>query len=336
MVWGHKKISAVVLIALIIIGIIIWPKGGSPVLTEAAKTQDVVKTVSVTGEIDSDNIANLTFQFGGKLVYLGAKEGDTVKKGQAIASLDQNQLQASFRQAQQDFTAAKAASDQYYDSHHNATESYDEKVQRTALDAAQNKAYDQMMKVQQDLNNSTLYSPIDGIVTSTGADAIGVNVTPATVFTVTDPTSLVFNMDVDETDVGQVKNNQNITVTLDAFPNDPVYLTVNSIAFVSHSTTSGGNAFTVKAKVPAGSGYRVGMNGNADIVIARKNDVLTIPSSSILDDNYIYVKNGDKFEKRKVKLGLQSDTLAEVLSGVSQGETVAVDPSTVPQNLISK
>lgn len=334
--WGHKKISLVVFIALLIVGFLVWPKGAKPILTEVAKNQDVVKTVSVTGKIDSDSINNLTFQFGGKIIYLGAKEGDSVKKWQAIASLDQNQLQASFRQAQQDFIAAKAASQQYYDNHTNATESNEEKVQRTAIDAAQNKAYDQMMKVQQDLNNSTLYSPIDGILTSMGVNSTGVNVTSATVFTVTDPAALTFNMDVDETDVGSVKSGQDVTVTLDAFPNNPVKLSIQNIAFVSHTTTSGGNAFAVKAIIPSNSGYRIGMNGNADIIVAKKNNVLAIPASSIFDDNYVYVKNDGSFEKRKVRLGLQSDTLAQVLEGVSDGEIVAIDPSTVPQNLIKK
>jgi len=51
------------------------------------------------------------------------KLGDTVKKYQIIVSLDQTQLQATFRQAQQDFVAAKAASQQYYDDHTSGTES---------------------------------------------------------------------------------------------------------------------------------------------------------------------------------------------------------------------
>ncbi len=330
LILNHKKISIPLILILIVLVVILFPKGEKTILTDTVKKQDVVKTVSVTGKISSENIVNLTFQFGGKLIYLGAKEGDTVEKWQAIASLDKNVLEASFRQAQQDFTAARAASDQYYDGHKNATESYPEKVARTALDATQNKAYDQMMKVQQDLNNSTLYSPIDGILTSSGADTAGVNITALTVFTITDPTSLVFNMDVDETDVGSVRVNQKITTTLDAFPNDPVKLNVDSIDFVSHTTTSGGNAYTVKAKILDDKGYRVGMSGNAEIVVAQKDDVLAVPLSSVIDDEYVYVKVGNGFEKRKVKLGLQSDTLTQVLEGVSEGEVVAVDPSTVP------
>jgi RND family efflux transporter MFP subunit len=336
LVWHHKILSIIIIVVLVIVGFVLFPKGSKLILTEIAKNQDVIKTISTTGKIVADNSVNLTFQFGGKLTYLGAKEGDTVKKWQAIASIDRNQLEASFRQAQQNFTAAKAASDQYYDNHRNNTESYDEKVRRTALDASQNIAYDQMMKAQQDLNNSTLYSPIDGILTSAPMDSVGVNITPATVFTVTDPTTLTFSMDIDETDIGNIRNNQALIATLDAFPDKQIELTVNSIDFVSHTTTSGGNAFTVKAKLTSDKGYRIGMNGNADIIVDKRINTLTVPSSSVIDDNYIYLKKNDKFIKQKVKLGLQSDTLAEVLSGASKGDIVAIDPGSVPQDKIAK
>jgi RND family efflux transporter MFP subunit len=336
LIWGHKKISLVVLIVLVIIGIIFWPKGGKPILTETIKTQDVVKTVSVTGSIDAQTMVNLTFQTPETLSYVAVKLGDTVKQGQLIVSLDQAQLQATLRQAQQDFVAGKAASQQYYDNHTNATESDNEKVQRTAIDAAQNKAYDQMLKVQHDIANSSLYAPIAGIVTRMDAQTAGVNITPATVFTITDPNSLDFKMEVDETDVGQIQIGQSVNVSLDSFPKDILKLNVDSIDFVSHPTTSGGDAFYVKAKLPQNNSYRIGINGNADIIIERKSNVLALQTSDIFNDSYVYVKHGNNFEKRKIELGLQNDTLAQVLSGLSEGDTVAIDPTSVPQNLVVK
>jgi RND family efflux transporter MFP subunit len=335
-VWGHKKISLVVLIALILIGVIVWPKGGKPILTETAKIQDVIKTVSVTGSVDAQTSVNLTFQTPETLAYVGVKLGDFVKKYQLIVSLDQTQLQATLRQAQQDFIAAKAASDRYYDGHKGSGESYDEKVQRTALDDAQNKAYDQMLKVQHDIANSSLYAPIAGIVTRMDAQTAGVNITPATTFTITDPTTLDFKMEVDEADIGQVAIGQSVNISLDSFPNDNLKLTVNNIDFVNHLTTSGGNAFYVKANLPQNSSYRVGMNGNADIVTDAKYNVLAIQSTDIFDNNYVYVKTAKGFLKRKVVLGLQNDTQAQVLSGLSEGDTVAIDPTSVPRNLVVK
>jgi RND family efflux transporter MFP subunit len=336
LVWGHKKISAVVLIALIIVGVILFPKGGKPPLTETAKIQDVVKTVSVTGNVDAQNASNLTFQTPERLSWVGVKLGDSVKKGQAVASLDQTILQATFRQAQQDFVAAKAASQQYYDNNTSGTESDAQKVERTAIDDALNKAFDQMLKVEQDLAYSTLYSPIAGIVTRMDAQTAGINITPATTFTITDPNSLDFKMEVDEADIGQVRLGQSVNVSLDAFPNDNLKLTVDSIDFVSHTTSSGGNAFYVKTNLPQNGNYRVGMNGNADIIVDAKYNVLSIQSTDIFDNNYVYVKTAKGFVKRKLELGLQNDTQAQVLSGLSEGDTVAIDPTSVPQNLVVK
>jgi hypothetical protein len=78
------------------------------------------------------------------------------------------------------------------------------------------------------------------------------------------------------------------------------------------------------------------MNGNADIIINAKYNVLTIQSSDVIDNNYVYVKTTKGFVKTKLVLGLQNDTQAQVLSGLSEGDTVAIDPTSVPQNLIVK
>lgn len=334
---SHKKLSTILLIILIILAyLLLKPKSNSNILTQTVTRQNVVKSVSVTGNIYSNSTVNLTFQTAEKLSYVGVRLGDYVKKGQLIASLDQTQLQANFRQAQQDFIAAKAASQQYYDNNTNATESDAQKVERTAIDATQNKAYDNMIKVENDIAFSSLYAPISGIVTRMDAQTAGVNITPLTTFTITDPNSLEFQIEVDEADIGGVKVGQEADVSLDAFPNDTLRLKVDRIDFVSHVSTSGGNAFYVYANLPNSQDYRVGMSGNADIIEATQNNVLTISSSSIFDNNYVYVKKNNRFVKTKVSLGLQSDTQAQVTSGLSEGEIVALDPNSVPQSAIVK
>jgi hypothetical protein len=182
---------------------------------------------------------------------------------------------------------------------------------------------------------SVLTTPIGGIVTRADALTTGGNITPATTFTVTDPDSLGFKIEVDEADIGQIKIGQNVNVSLDAFPNDNLKLKISRIDFVSHVTSSGGNAFYVETTLPEQNNYRVGMSGNADIVIDSRNNVLSIQSSDIFDNNYVYVKTTKGFTKRKLNLGLQSDTQAQVLSGLSEGDTVAIDPTSVtPQSVV--
>lgn len=333
---SHKIIAIASVAVFLILAYFIFPKNTSKVLTENVVRKDVEKIVSVTGDVSADTSVNLSFQSGEALGWVGVKEGDIVSKWQAIASLDQSKLQASFRQAQQDFTAAKAASDQYYDGHKNATESYDEKVKRTALDATQNKAYDQMVKTQYDISHSTLYSPIDGIVTRADAETAGINATPAMIFTITDPSSLNFKMEIDEADIGQIREGQMVNVSFDSYLNQNVDLAIDSINFVSHKTSSGGNAFYAKSHMPNPEGYRIGMSGNADITVASRKNVISISSSSIFNEQYVYVLDNGKFKKTKIEVGLDGDINTEIISGLNENDVVALDPGSVPQNEILK
>jgi len=329
---SHKKISLPIIFVLVVLIIILRPKNAVIITTQSAMQGNLVKSISVTGSIESQNSVNLTFQSGGTVNYIGAKEGDVVYKGQAIVSLDKQKFEATFRQAQQDFTAAKAASEQYYSGHTNATESYDEKVKRTTLDATQNKAYDQMVRAQKDLTDSTLYSPIEGILTKTGVKNTGVNITAATVFIITDPNSLDFKMDIDEADIGNIKTGQDVNIVLDSYPNGTLKVKIDSVDFVTHTTSTGGDAYTIKGNLTTDNTdykYRVGMNGNAEIIIDQRKNVVFIPLSSIFDNNNVYIKNENKFELRTVKLGLENDMDVQVLSGVIKNEEIVLDPTLV-------
>lgn len=329
---NHKRISGIIIVVILLLVFILRPKNAVVIATQQAIQGDLIKSVSITGTIESRTTVNLTFQSGGTINYIGANVGDVVYRGQAIVSLDRQKLEATFRQAEQDFTAAKAASEQYYSSHTNATESYDEKVKRTALDATQNKAYDQMIRAKKDLNDSTLYSPIEGILTKADVKNAGVNITSATTFTITDPNSLDFKMDIDEADIGSVKTGQDVNVILDPYPSETLQVKITSIDFVTHTTSTGGDAYTIKANLITDNKnykYRVGMNGNAEIILDQRKNVIYIPLASIFDDNKVYVKNRNNYELRTVMLGLENDTNAQVLKGIEKNEEVVLDPALI-------
>jgi len=114
------------------------------------------------------------------------------------------------------------------------------------------------------------------------------------------------------------------------FPNNNITLKVNKIDFVSHLTSSGGNAFYVEALLDQQNNYRVGMSGNADIIIDSRSNVLSIQSSDIFDNNYVTSKQ-QGFVKRTIKLGAAKRYQAQILSGLFEGDTVAIDPTSVPQ-----
>jgi len=327
---NHKMSAGIILVIFLILLFFLRPKPPKPVETTKVTHQNLVQTVSITGVVAAENAANLTFPFAGKIAYLPFNEGDSVAKGQVIASLDPSDLQANLRQAEQDFTAAKAASEKLYNAQGYPTaESFDQKVARTAVDAAQNKAYDNVVKARKAIADSSLIAPFSGVLVREDVKNVGVNVSAGSTWTIIDPSTLEFKMEIDEADIAKISTGQNVNVNLDAFPDETLKLTVTNIDLVTHTTSSGGNAYFVKANMPVNTKYRIGMNGNADIITGDLHDVLVIPFASVQNDNEVYVKTGNKFKLKKVRLGLENDISAEVLSGLTEGDEIATDPTSV-------
>ena len=330
----HKKITIPLFILLIILVLIFRPRPPKAIATATVHPTTVTQIVSVSGTVAAKKSINLTFPIGGTIAWVGVQKGDTVTAGQTIATLDERTAEKNLQAALISYSLQRNTFDQTVVNNKDnvLTDSMKRILQNNQynLDQAVNSVELQDLARQQ----AILSTPISGLVTRADAQNAGVTATAATVFTITDPTSIVFDMDVDEADVSKIDTSQTAKIILDAYPNDTLSLPVTSIDFVSHNTSSGGSAYTVEAKIPNNTNYRyrVGMNGNADIVTAQRTHVLSVPLSAITDDNAVYVQKGKKFAKTKIKLGLQSDTDAEVTAGLQTGDVVALDPNSVVTN----
>lgn len=334
----HKKITALAVVILLIVLFFLRPKPSSPISTETAKKSNIVLAISITGTVSAEKSVDLSFLNSGKLVFLGVKKGDTVEQYQTIAALDQRSILKTLQDKLIDYSKQRNTFDQFrLDQQSTKPEdAVNDRLKRLL----QNNQYDlnkSIISVElQDLvrQNSIIVSPIAGIVTRADVKSEGVNITSSTTFTITDPNELTFKMEVDEADISKVKEGQKVKVSLDSYPDKTLDLTVESIDFVTHITSTGGNAYDVKAKIDnnADYKYRVGMNGNAQIILAEKDNATNIPISSIVEGNKVFVKTSRGFEKRQLKIGLQNDTSAEVVSGLSEGDVVALEPSEIKQN----
>lgn len=333
----HKKTTIAVIIVLIILAFIFRPKSPPPPETQRVQKENLVQSVAVSGSVAALKEADLSFVTSGNLVYLGVKKGDTVTVGQTIAVLDQRTVLKNFQDALLDYDKQRNTFETTKINNAGTLDINNLDIRLKGV--LQNNQYDLDKAVNsvelQDLarQQTILSSPINGIVTRTDAITAGTTVSPTDVFSVVDPTSLVFSMDVDEADIAKVQKGQKVHVSLDAYPDDTFTYPVSNIDFVSHTTTNGGNAFTVQVNLPASQigKYRVGMNGNAEIITGEADHVLTVPLSSIFDTNAVYVKTAkNTYEKRRVTLGLENDTDAEVKNGLEAGDQVLVDPSQVP------
>lgn len=340
--WHHKRITAGVIVILIL-GAIFWPKPKPTIATQKVTRGTFTQTLSVSGSVAGKNTVNLTFPISGKVVYVGAHKGDMVKKGQTIAALDvrtiADNLQSAVKAAQNqqisfdkvnDFNGDRDLSDTGL----STSARRDLQTAMNTLDQA--KIAVEIQKIAQE--QAYLISPIDGILTRADVDTPGITATLTTTYTVVDPSSIAFDMDVDQADIGKVQQGQEVNIVFDAFTDKTIHQEVTNIDFVSHTTSTGGDAFTVEAALPNDSEqpYRVGMNGNADIVLSQKENTLSVPLSSIVDNRYVYVKTNKGFKKQQVTVGLQNDTDGEITSGLHEGDAVALDPTLAAKQAIGK
>ena len=316
-------------LAIVIIFAFIGTRGGADmgkIKTAQVEQKNIASEIVTAGKISSQSESTIHPAVNGKVVWVPVKEGDFVKKGQAIASLDKEKYEIALRQTEQDVVALDAELEKLYDGRRNKTsiESYDEKIERTALEAAKNKAYDEWLEAKRNLKDTVITSPFAGTV-------IEVNVHPGeeifyttAIAKIADIENLNFTAELDDTDVGQIKQGQKTIETLDAFPAEEILSQVESVSFVSNVTSSGSDVFEVKFNLEQEEDYRIGMNGESRIIIQEKEDVLAVSVEAIFDENFVHVKTNGEFVKREVEKGIESDSEVEIVSGLSKDETVVI------------
>lgn len=288
--------------------------------------EDLRQTVTASGKIRSKTQVDLKFQTSGLLAWVGVQEGDSVKKWQAVASLDRRELQKDLQKYLLDFSKERADFDEdlkitYRDK--SLTDTISRILQKNQYDL--DKAVLDVEIQDIALKLATLVSPISGIVTRAEPPVSGINVTPTTaVFTVADPGNLIFEAEIDEADVGQIEVGQSAELILDAFPDEPINSAVNRIDFNATVDSSGATVYQVELELANPAKFRLGLNGEATITIAEKTNVLTVPFASITSDNRVQVVRNGRLETVTVIPGIASDERREIISGLSEGEQVVL------------
>lgn len=337
---GNHKLLFLILIPVIagIAFFIVNSQKPEPIETVTVKSTNITESLSATGTVNSLDIVNLSFLAPGKLVFLGAKKGDTVKKGQTIAVLDQRSMQKNIEQALRDYSKQRNKFEQTKDD--NQDTPLEDDIKRILDDNQHdlNKAVASVELQTLAKEQSVLTTPISGVVTRSDISSAGVNVSLTSTWTIADTNQLVFEMEIDEADIGKVSEGQAVNISFDAYPDQQVQGQISNIDYASHDNATGGNVYTAQATLDpaAGISYRIGMNGDAEVILHEKSDVVTVPLASILDDKFVFVKTKDGFEKRKITAGIQSDTDVEITSGVSDGEVIALDPVKAEESIKNK
>ena len=147
-----------------------------------------------------------------------------------------------------------------------------------------------------------------------------------TIATVADMDDLIFDGNIDETEVGRLSVGMPVSITVGALPDLHFDAALEYIA-PKATENNGANQFEIKATVhvPEGVTIRSGYSANAEIVLQRAAQVLAIPESAIRfegDSTYVFVAGPDGWQKRPVTTGLSDGIRIEIREGLSVGDKV--------------
>lgn len=297
--------------------------------------RDLVDELSLSGEIDAEEKVELRFQTSGLLTWVGVKEGDWVKKYQAIASLDKRELQNSmskllntYSKTRWDFEQAQADNRDWQTD--GMTDEARETIKRT-LDKYQFDLNNSVLSVESQnlaLRYATLTTPIEGLVTKIDAPFAGQNITPATAtFEIINPKTVFFSALADQTEVTKFKIGQEGKLVLDAFGSKIIEGKVSAISFTPKSGETG-TVYQIKLSVELdNSDYsvRMGMTGDMNFVFKEVKNVLSVPTSYIKSDKegeYVLLLSGKEKVRTSVKTGETIDGNTEIISGINEKDVI--------------
>ena len=288
-------VIAIVIVAAVVVAVVSRPKEVAVISEEPCTVGTIENTVTATGEIQPVYKVEVGTQVSGIVEKMYVDYNSVVTKGQLLAELDKSLLNEQVKQAQatlststsnrnlaqKNFDRVKAL----YEKKAATQEEYDQA--ETNLEQAKN----QMITAQSDYERSRtnlkyaeIYSPIDGVILSKAVEegqTVASSFSTPTLFTIAkNLTDMQVEADVDEADIGLVKEGQRVRFTVDAFPADVFSGTVKQIR-LEPTVTSNVVTYTVIIDAPNPDGKLYpGMTANITIVSQSENGVL-IPMEAL-------------------------------------------------------
>lgn len=208
-------------------------------------------------------------------------------------------------------------------------------VDTTELEIAQaalKNAQLQLIQAQKDLAGTTLTAPIDGTITAVSGE-VGDPAGTGVFLTITNQDHPQMQVSIDETDLENFTSGCPATVTFDALSGQSFSGTVSQVsptmATSSGASTVEGLVDLDKGRTLSGKAFPIGLGGTVEVTCSQANDVLLVAAQALYQPKngapYVYVLNAQgQPEKREVEIGLKTVALAEVKSGLAEGEKVII------------
>ncbi len=357
-----RRIAIILVIVLLLAGGLFWlsrPKPIPVLLKEVAEGR-VESTLANTraGTVDACQRTKLSTILGGRIEYLGVKEGDHVKKGQLLLKLWNDDQQAQATLAQTQITLAARRSEEaciaavnaeneakrqaelrakgFVSSSKEEAARTEAEVKRAACnttkaDVAQAEAKFKATRIEQ--GRVVLYAPFDGIVAKIVGE-LGEYSTPSPPGVPTPPaidliddSCLYVTAPMDEVDAPKIAKGQPVRITLDALPGQLIPGKVRRVA--PYVVAVEKQARTVDIEVDFDDSSKIGQllvgySADVEIVLAGRDKVLRIPTAAIQEGGKVLVYNPDteKLEERAIKTGLANWEYTEVSEGLKAGERI--------------
>ena len=355
----YSKLIIAVIIALIFIGtfVFLWQKSQPKevVYNEFTPQLDSIqKTTIITGKIEPRNEVNIKPQISGIISELLKEPGDYVNAGDVIAKVkvipDMAQLSSAemrvrlaeinLKQAETDFQRVEnlynqklVSADEYDKSKMSLNQA---KHERLAAQDALEVVRDGVSKSNANASSTLIRSTISGVIldipVKVGNSVILSNTfnDGTTIATVANMNDLIFRGNIDETEVGQLVNGMNMKITIGALQDLKFDAALEYIS-PKAVESNGANQFEIKAavKLTEGGKIRSGYSANAEIVLAKADNVLTVPESAIEfsgDSTFVYIIKGEgkakNYERTAVTTGLSDGVNIEIKKGLTDKDKV--------------
>ncbi len=345
------------------------------VTVEKVKRDSLESIISASGEVKPKKNVNISAHIPGRIVKIGVEEGQRVKSGDFLLKLESTQYEANadrdraqIQSLRADLIRAEAVMNRdksYYerqmklfDSKLISTESLESAKAQYDISKAQYEAILFQIKqaqasLQSTLDNleKTVYNaPIDGVITSLRVEEgetalVGTMNNPGTILmTIADLSVMEVEVEVDETDVVGVEIGHTAEVRVDAFPDEPIRGTVTEVGSSAlERLTAAEESKDFKVVITLEDppeNLKPGLSASADIITARKDNVLAIPISALAlrekegesttiepeQEEGVYVVQESRVRFTPVQKGIMGELKIEIISGLEEGQEVVVGP----------
>lgn len=323
--------------------------------TAAVAPANIMNSITATGTIEPVTSVTVGTQVSGIVSKLFVDYNSVVKKGQVIAELDKTNLMSQLNTAKTQLATAQSqlnyqtANYKRYktlfekglvaaDDFDNAKLSYTQAKEQVAS------AKEEVQRAQTNLGYATITSPIDGVVLSKSVEegqTVAASFSTPELFTIAqDLTNMQVVADVDEADIGDVKEGERVSFTVDAYPDDTFE---GEVKQVRQEATTTNNVVTYEVVISAPNAdlkLKPGLTANVTIYTAERKGVLSVPSKAlrftpqketvgkmkIVDvanaKNKVWTLEGNSIVAHKVNIGMTDGTNTQIVGGIAEGTKV--------------